>query len=336
MFIMEAKAYKRKQKNKAHPGRWILLFLALLITFSPTFFKNQILAYQFKIGAKSDLLLTTFYPKIQHYVCKTNYNQAIGIGGVEVDKPSFETLFYTVRPGDTVGEIAQKEGVKVDTILGANQSVKSISSLRVGQRLRIPNQDGVFHKVQNGQTLSNISKTYKVSLEKILDTNDISRPKNIIAGKEIFIPGAKILPSSKEYLLGGIGFIRPVSAGYFSSGYGYRRDPFCGSIRFHTGVDFSAWQGTPIRASRSGEVVYSDWMNGYGNTIVVRHTGGYATRYAHCSRNLVSRGMYVNQGQTIGLVGNTGRSMGAHVHFEILKNGRPVNPSSFISLPRHG
>ncbi|MDI6735851.1 MAG: M23 family metallopeptidase [bacterium] len=336
MFIMEAKAFRRKKKNKTHIGRWVLLFFALLVTFSPTFFKKQILAHQFKIGPKSDLLLTTFYPQVQHYVCKTNYNQAIGIGGIEVDKPSMETLFYTVHSGDTLGEIAQRQGIKVETILGANQSVKSINSLRVGQRLRIPNQDGIFHKVQNGQTLSNISKTYKVSLEKILDTNDISRPTNLIAGKEVFIPGAKLLPSSKEYLLGGIGFIRPVTAGHFSSGYGYRRDPFNGSIQFHTGIDFAAYQGTSIRASRSGKVVCSDWVNGYGNTIVIEHTGGYATRYAHNSKNLVSKGMYVNQGQVIGLVGNTGRSMGAHLHFEILKNGRPVNPSSFISLPRRG
>ncbi len=336
MFIMEAKAFRRKNKNKTHIGRWVLLFFALLVTFSPTFFKNQILAHQFKIGSQSDLLLTTFYPQVQHYVCKTNYNQTIGIGGIEVDKPSFETLFYTVRSGDTVGEIAQRQGIKVATVLGANQSIKSINSLRVGQRLRIPNQDGVFHKIQSGQTLSNISKTYKVSLGKILETNDISKPTNIVAGKEVFIPGAKLLPSSKEYLLSGIGFIRPVTAGHFSSGYGYRKDPFNGNIRFHTGIDFVAYQGTPIRASRSGEIIYSGWIGGYGNTVVIRHTGGYVTKYAHNLKNLVSKGMYVNQGQVIGLVGNTGRSLGSHLHFEILKNGRPVNPASFLSLPRHG
>ncbi len=332
MFIMEAKNHNRKKRGKNHIGLWILTFLALLVTFSPPLFRNQILTSTPQRGMESDLLLTTVIPQVPQQICQVNNNN-IGIGGIEVDTPSFETILYTVRPEDTLWDIAQRQGVNVDTLVSANQSIKNVSSLRAGQRLRIPNQKGVFHKIKSGETLSNISDVYKVNLGKIIETNNISKPKNLIEGKEIFIPGAKLLPAAKEYLLGDIGFIRPVRSGWFSSGYGYRRDPFNGQVRFHTGVDIGSYQGTQISASKSGKVTFSGWVGGYGNMVVIQHTNGYSTRYAHNLRNLVSKGMYVRQGQIIALVGNTGRSDGSHLHFEICKNNHPVNPTSFISLP---
>ncbi|MEW6096368.1 MAG: peptidoglycan DD-metalloendopeptidase family protein [bacterium] len=335
MFILESKSYNRKKRGKSHVGRWILCFLALLVTFSPPLLRTQIVSSAPQIGMGSDLLLTTFIPQVHQQICQVSSHNEIGVGGIEVEKPSFEIMLYTVQEGDTLGEIAQRRGLNLDTIISANQSIRNISSLRVGQRLRIPNQKGVFHKVKKGQTISNISSAYKISVEKILEANDISKPKDLLAGKEIFIPGARLLPSAKEYLVGGIGFIRPVSNGWFSSGYGYRRDPFNGKIRFHTGIDIGCYQGTPIRASKSGKVSFSGWISGYGNTVIIKHTGGYSTKYAHNMRNLVAKGTYVRQGQVIALVGNTGRSIGSHLHFEICKNGCPVNPASFISIPSH-
>lgn len=333
MFIMEAKHYNRKKKTKGYRGIWILIFLALSVTFSPLLLKGQIITTPPQIGMENDLLLTTFIPQVHKQICQVNNNE-VGIGGIEVDTPSFEIMLYTVQSGDTLWEIAHRQGLNVDTVISANRNIKGGSSIREGQRLRIPNQKGVFHKVKEGQTISEISNDYKISVEKILETNDISKPKQLVAGKEIFIPGAKLLPATKEYLLGGIGFIRPVGNGWFSSGYGYRRDPFSNEIRFHTGVDLSAYQGTPIRASKGGKVTFSGWEQGYGYMVVIDHGDGYSTKYAHTMKNLVSQGMYVRQGQVIALVGNTGRSKGSHLHFEICKNGRQVNPASFISLPR--
>jgi len=330
---MEAKNYNRKKRGKSHVGMGILVFLALLVTFFPPLIRSQIVGSCPQRGVGSDLLLTTVIPQIHKQICQVSETNEIGVGGIEVDKPSFETMLYTVQPGDTLWEIAQRRGLNLDTLLSANQRIKNVSSLRVGQRLRIPNQNGVFHKVKKGQTLSNISRAYNVSVEKIIEDKNISKPKKLLAGREIFIPGARLLPATKEYLLGGIGFIRPVRTGWLSSGYGYRRDPFSKKIRFHTGVDIASYQGTPVRASKSGKVIYSGWVRGYGNMIVIKHTGGYTTKYGHNLRNLVSKGMYVRQGQIIALVGSSGRSKGSHLHFEICKNGRPVNPASFISLP---
>jgi len=332
MFIREAKIDKRKKRGKSHIGRWILVYSALVITFLPPMMRSQKVSQLPKIGLENDLLLTTFLPQVPKQIPQVSNN--IGVGGIEVETPTFETILYTVQLGDTLWEIAHREGLNVDTILGANKSVRKRGFLRTGQKIRIPNQKGVFHEVTEGQTLSSISKIYKVSKEKIMEINNISDSKPLVAGKEIFIPGAKLLPSSKEYLLGEIGFLRPVRSGWFSSGYGYRRDPFNGEIRFHTGVDLGAYEGTPILASKSGEVTFSGWISGYGNIVVVKHTNGYSTKYAHTARNLVSKGMFVRQGQVIALAGNTGRSEGPHLHFEICKNGIPVDPTSFISLPR--
>ena len=125
----------------------------------------------------------------------------------------------------------------------------------------------------------------------------------------------------------------PVETNWYSSGYGYRIDPFTGKKAFHEGVDFSAEGGTPIKASAGGVVVYSDRHPEYGNMIEIDHGDDLISRYAHASKRLVKLGQVVLQGQKIAEVGNTGRSTGAHLHFEIRHKDRPLNPSKFLKKP---
>ena len=125
----------------------------------------------------------------------------------------------------------------------------------------------------------------------------------------------------------------PIDIDWFSSGYGYRIDPLSGKRTFHEGVDFSADIGTPIKAAASGVVVYSDRHPEYGNMIEIDHGGEMISRYAHASRRLVQLGQVVLQGQKIAEVGNTGRSTGAHLHFEIRHKDKPLNPSRFLKKP---
>mgnify|MGYP006350597499 FL=1 len=125
----------------------------------------------------------------------------------------------------------------------------------------------------------------------------------------------------------------PVETNWYSSGYGYRIDPFTGKKAFHEGVDFSAEVGTPIKASAGGVVVYSDRHPEYGNMIEIDHGDDLISRYAHASKRLVKLGQVVLQGQKIAEVGNTGRSTGAHLHFEIRHKDRPLNPSKFLKKP---
>ncbi|NCO36051.1 MAG: hypothetical protein AUJ92_04895 [Armatimonadetes bacterium CG2_30_59_28] len=121
------------------------------------------------------------------------------------------------------------------------------------------------------------------------------------------------------------GFIRPVS-GRITSSFGYRFHPIFKVRRIHTGVDLSARSGTPIRAAAGGRCIFAGWQRAYGKMVIIDHGGGLATVYAHCSSTSISSGSRVSQGQSIAHVGSTGASTGPHLHFEVRRNGRPVNP----------
>ncbi|QDQ87550.1 M23 family metallopeptidase [Alcaligenaceae bacterium SJ-26] len=123
----------------------------------------------------------------------------------------------------------------------------------------------------------------------------------------------------------------PVSGFRMTSTFGNRTDPFRGRLAFHSGVDFPAPSGTPIHASAGGRVIYAGYRREYGHTVEIDHGAGLVTRYAHASRLLVSRGMAVMPGQEIARVGNSGRSTGPHLHFEILRDGRFVDPAVYLA-----
>ncbi len=123
--------------------------------------------------------------------------------------------------------------------------------------------------------------------------------------------------------------IRPVTSGHISDYFGYRIDPFTHHRRFHYGLDLSTSRGTPIHATADGIVNYAKRNGGYGNMVSINHGYGFETLYGHMSKIEVKRGQHVKRGQEIGLVGNTGRSTGSHVHYEVHINGKPVNPINY-------
>jgi murein DD-endopeptidase MepM/ murein hydrolase activator NlpD len=122
----------------------------------------------------------------------------------------------------------------------------------------------------------------------------------------------------------------PVRSGYISSPYGFRVHPVRNTRQFHEGVDFATKRGSPIQAVADGLVVFSGRRNGYGNLVDIRHRDGLVTRYAHNSANLVREGELVRQGQQIATVGSTGTATGPHVHFEVIRNGRAVDPMPYL------
>lgn len=126
----------------------------------------------------------------------------------------------------------------------------------------------------------------------------------------------------------------PVRAGYASSGFGHRADPFSGRFVMHSGVDFPGGYGSDVIAVAAGVVTWSGIRPGYGNVVEIDHGNNYKTRYAHNSRNIAKVGERVRAGQLIGKMGSTGRSTGAHVHFEVWYDGKPINPSDFVSAIR--
>ena len=147
-------------------------------------------------------------------------------------------------------------------------------------------------------------------------TSQFSALENVLLGRQL---SAEIRPSGK-----------PVMAGYISSYFGERMDPFNGEEAFHKGLDFASDAGADVLAVAQGLVTWAGPREGYGVLVEVNHGNGYVTRYAHNSRVSVTPGDTVQRGQAIAVVGSTGRSTGPHVHFEVLKDGRQIDPMAFI------
>jgi murein DD-endopeptidase MepM/ murein hydrolase activator NlpD len=125
----------------------------------------------------------------------------------------------------------------------------------------------------------------------------------------------------------------PIAGARISSGFGIRRDPFTRRLARHTGVDMPAARGTPILASAGGTVRFAGYRQAYGNAVEIDHGDGLVTRYAHASRVLVRKGQVVLPEQPIATVGSSGRSTGPHLHFEVLRQGRPVEPRRYLEQP---
>ena len=147
-------------------------------------------------------------------------------------------------------------------------------------------------------------------------TTQFSALENVLLGHQL---SAEIRPTGK-----------PVLSGYISSYFGERMDPFNGEEAFHKGLDFASDAGTDVLAVGQGVVTWAGPREGYGVLVEVNHGNGYVTRYAHNSRVMVSAGDTVQRGQAIAVVGSTGRSTGPHVHFEVLRDGRQIDPMAFI------
>jgi murein DD-endopeptidase MepM/ murein hydrolase activator NlpD len=132
--------------------------------------------------------------------------------------------------------------------------------------------------------------------------------------------------SSKHAFVSGL----PIRKGWQSSPYGYRTDPFTGQIAWHSGIDFAGKEGSDVLAAGAGVVTWAEDRDGYGLLVEINHGDGYLTRYAHNKETKVKVGDVVQKGQIIALMGNSGRSTGAHVHYEVYKNGRAVDPASYL------
>jgi murein DD-endopeptidase MepM/ murein hydrolase activator NlpD len=197
---------------------------------------------------------------------------------------------------------------------------------------------GAYHIVEKHQNLYRICKTYGVDIREVAQQNGITDVNRIQTGQRIFIPGAVKTLTVEVYIedvvkepverekpvLQKVDFIWPVEGKCLSFFEDEER-------KRHQGIDISSPPGVPIRASNSGWVIYSgNAISGYGNLILLRHSDEFVTVYAHNQVNLVEEGMRVEKGQTIGKVGQTGRASGPHLHFEIRRNNKAVDPIPFL------
>ena len=178
-----------------------------------------------------------------------------------------------------------------------------------------PHSTKLHGTIQVGDFLKNMEKL----MYKIQD-----REQKLVAMESVLINKtlrSETLPTGK-----------PTKDGWISSLFGMRTSPISGKMEFHQGVDYAGRANSPILAVGAGIVTWSGQRYGYGNLVEINHGNGYLTRYAHNKRNLVIVGEKVNKGQQIALMGSTGRSTGPHIHFEVVHNGKTVNPKKYISL----
>ncbi len=251
----------------------------------------------------------------------------------QVAAKSAET--YVVQPGDTVVALAGRFGITPDTILSANGELAGNPDLlKLGQELTILPVSGVLHIVEEGDTLESIVEQYKADMDAVIaySDNHLSEPYELTPGQRIVLPGGTLPPpSGRRYAPAGSssGLSTIPATGRFMW-------PTTGRITQypwgrHTAIDMGTPTGTPIYAADAGYVTTAGWSNvGYGQYVVIDHGNGYCTLYAHMSAILVKAGQSVPKGEMIGRVGSTGKSTGAHLHFEIRKNGVQQNPLNYL------
>lgn len=167
-----------------------------------------------------------------------------------------------------------------------------------------------------------------------LGLNDLSsemeRISGVLADREEKLSALEQVLMNRKVMADVMPSGRPVKQGWMSSGYGKRTDPFNGKKSYHRGVDFAGKRGSDVVAVAAGVVVRAEKASGYGNLVEIRHVDGYTTLYGHNKENLVRTGDVVNKGQTIALLGSTGRSSGPHVHFEVHRDGKNVDPLRYV------
>ena len=192
--------------------------------------------------------------------------------------------------------------------------------------------------VERHQTLYRICKTYGVDIKEVASLNGIIDESKIQTGQRIFIPGAKRI-LKVEIVIDDV-----VTEPDERVGIAYKKLDFVWPVegkivdlfeesedKRHQGIDISSTLGTPIRAASAGKVIYSNnTIRGYGNLIILRHSDEYVTVYAHNQENIIEEGMWVERGQIIGKVGKTGRATGPHLHFEIRRNNKAVDPLPYL------
>ncbi|MCA9363607.1 peptidoglycan DD-metalloendopeptidase family protein [Candidatus Kaiserbacteria bacterium] len=236
-----------------------------------------------------------------------------------------EISLYVVRPADTLSQIAEMFDVSAKTVLWAND-IRDPEIIQPGDTLIILPITGVQHVVKAGDTVSSIAKKYDGDVEDILAYNQLASANDISVGDTVVIPGGAMHTTVQTSGAGG--GQRVVATGSGSAGY---INPLPGSVRTqgihgYNAVDLGASVGAPIRAAAAGDVIVakgSGYNGGYGLYVVVHHANGTQTLYAHMSSLAVALGDSVSQGETIGYVGNTGRSTGPHLHFEVRGASNP-------------
>lgn len=270
----------------------------------------------------------------------------------QITKESEKNEIYEVQPGDTLSTIANGHGLYVKDVLALNEGLTETTMLHIGDEIiiTVPQpeltvmtveqstyEEAYYGEVEyiyndswyttESQVLREEQPGYHEITAMITKRNGAEESREIISEEVIQEPVCKQIEIGTQT---PPTYIKPISGGRRTSGFGGRKAPTKGASTNHKGIDWATPIGTAVMASSGGTVSIAGWQSGYGYVVYINHPDGKQTRYGHLSKILVSAGQKVTQGQKIALSGNTGRSTGPHLHFEIRINGQAVNPLNYL------
>ena len=247
-----------------------------------------------------------------------------------------EVIEYEIQSGDTLSSIGARFLVSIEALSYINE-IKNENMLSPGEKIKIPPTNGLIHEVAAGESVSSIAEKYEVSPQAIVDMNYLAEPFLLSIAQELVIPDAKIPqePVLQPNFLASNGGLSlqtlPEAAGTGSFLW-----PTAGTITqyfswYHTAIDIAnRGCGGSVAAADSGVITFAGWWaGGGGNTVMIDHSNGFKTKYAHLS-SFAKQSGNVGRGEVIGYVGATGRAYGCHLHFVVEQNGRAINPLSVL------
>ncbi len=285
--------------------------------------KDTIPAIAKRYGIKQDTILINN---------KDALNNKLKIGDT-ITFPSIDGLYYKLEKNDTLAKIAKKYGISVVDIVDYNNI--NPKKLKAGSTIFLKGVTLQKYKDVEGRLIAaqqaKEDKKKNKNKEKEKEKEKPEKPPKETKGSP---PPPPPPPEDNDdggrsAAYSGAGFAYPVRYAGVSSPFGNRYHPVLKRYILHTGVDLVA-KYVPLRAAKAGVVTFAGNMSGYGKIIIIRHDNGYETRYAHLSVISTNVGEHVNQGDLIGKTGNSGRTTGAHLHFEIRQNGVPKNPMKYL------
>lgn len=283
--------------------------------------KDTIPAIAKRYGIKQDTILMNN---------KDALNNKMKVGDT-ITFPSIDGLYYKLEKNDTLAKIAKKYGISVVDIVDYNNI--NPKRLKAGSTIFLKGVTLQKYKDVEGRLIAaqqaKEDKKKNKNKEKEQEKEKPEKPPKGTKGSPPPPPPEDNDDGGRSAAYSGAGFAYPVRYAGVSSPFGNRYHPVLKRYILHTGVDLVA-KYVPLRAAKAGVVTFAGNMSGYGKIIIIRHDNGYETRYAHLSVISTNVGEHVNQGDLIGKTGNSGRTTGAHLHFEIRQNGVPKNPMKYL------
>ena len=245
-------------------------------------------------------------------------------GKQSADKmPKLRFYKYRMKSDDTFWTVMTASSLDIDTIMTIND-LSSPGLAKPGKVLYLANMRGIILENKTGKELGKLLREKKISSEYVTAVN------GKLDQKYLFVPCGEISSIQRSLFL-GTGFTLPLLEGRQTSGFGTRRNPFDSRrSEFHKGIDIACPQGSKVLAARDGVVTFTGIQGGYGKLIILNHEHGYSSYYGHLSKYNVKPGQKVSRGDVIGFSGNTGRTTGPHLHFEVKKGNRSFNPGLLV------